>query len=118
MAKKILIIDDDPVIVKYLVGIFEDDGYDTCSAINSSDGYDKLIDEKPGLITLDPEIPGEWGRKFYRNMSNNKIARDTPIVVISCMSGKHTIKKAVTYVAKPFDPDKVITIVRKAIGVP
>ena len=32
MPKKILIIDDDPVIVKYLMAVFSDNGYETCSA--------------------------------------------------------------------------------------
>ncbi len=63
-------------------------------------------------------MPEEWGPRFYRKMSKNREVRDTPIVVISGMSGKHAIKKAVAYVAKPFDPDKVVAIVRKAIGPP
>ena len=32
MAKKILVVDDDPVITKYLVKIFNDNGYETCTA--------------------------------------------------------------------------------------
>ena len=37
MTKKILIIDDDPVIVKYLMAIFSDNGYATCSAGSRSE---------------------------------------------------------------------------------
>ena len=48
MAKKILVIDDDPVIVKYLVSLFADNGYDTCSAGG-------------GLEGNDPAHAGEWG---------------------------------------------------------
>ena len=39
MAKKIMVIDDDPIIVKYLVTLFSDNGYETCSA---SDGIQAL----------------------------------------------------------------------------
>ena len=36
MPKKILIIDDDPVVVKYLQAVFSDNGYETCSASSSA----------------------------------------------------------------------------------
>ena len=42
MAKKILIIDDDPVIVKYLQAVFSDNGYATCSAADAKEGLDRV----------------------------------------------------------------------------
>jgi DNA-binding NtrC family response regulator len=38
------------------------------------------------------------------------------VLVISGMAGKHAVKKAVAYLAKPFDPDKLLAIVKKTIG--
>ena len=40
MPKKILIIDDEPDIVRYLQAVFADNGYATCSASSSSEGLD------------------------------------------------------------------------------
>lgn len=116
MAKKILIIDDDPVIVTYLKTLFEDNGYETCSATSSLEGLDLVRAEKPDLITLDLEMPGEWGPRFYRELRKDKELRSTPILVISGIDGDHAIKDAVAFVAKPFDPDKVLGIVKKTIG--
>jgi hypothetical protein len=45
MAKKILIIDDDPVILKYLQALFEDNGYATCTATSSMEGL-QLVSPK------------------------------------------------------------------------
>ena len=42
MPKKILIIDDDPAIVKYLKAVFSDNGYATCSASSSMEGLEEL----------------------------------------------------------------------------
>ena len=56
MPKKILIIDDDPTIVKYLMAVFSDNGYATCSASSSMEGLDVVKAEKPDLICLDPTI--------------------------------------------------------------
>lgn len=116
MAKKILIIDDDPVIVKYLETLFEDNGYDTCSASSSMEGLDVVRKEKPDLISLDLQMPGEWGPRFYRKLRQDKDLRDTPVIVISGIDGDHAIKDAVAFIAKPFDTDKLLGIVKKTIG--
>ena len=116
MAKKILIIDDDPVVVKYLENLFQDNGYETCSASSSMEGLELVRREKPDLISLDLEMPGEWGPRFYRKMRKDKQLRDTPIIVVSGIDGDHAIKDAVAFVAKPFDPDKLLGIVKRTIG--
>ncbi|MBW1889900.1 MAG: response regulator [Deltaproteobacteria bacterium] len=116
MAKKILIIDDDPIIVKYLQAVFSDNGYATCSATNAGEGLEMVRTEAPDLITLDLEMPGEWGPRFYRKLRQQKDFRDIPIIVISGIDGDHAIKNAVAFVSKPFDPEKIIGIVKNTIG--
>jgi CheY-like chemotaxis protein len=116
MPKKILIIDDDPVVVKYLQAVFSDNGYETCSANSSMEGLEVVQREKPDLITLDLQMPGEWGPRFYRKLTKHKELRDIPIIVISGIDGDHAIRNAVAYVSKPFDPEKVVGIVKNTIG--
>lgn len=116
MAKTILVIDDDPIVVKYLVNLFTDNGYDTVTAGSAKEGLAALQKAKPDLMTLDLEMPEGWGSQFYRQISKDDTLKDIPVIVISGMAGRHAIKKAVAYVAKPFDPDKLIAIVKKAIG--
>jgi CheY-like chemotaxis protein len=117
MSKKIMVVDDDQNIVDYLVTLFEDNGYETCSA---SDGVEALVvmkDELPDLVTLDLEMPDEWGPRFYRKFNQDPELADTPVIVISGLSGIHlAIRKAVATVSKPFDPDQVIQIVQETIG--
>ena len=116
MPKKILIIDDDPIIVKYLQAVFSDNGYATCSASSSMEGLEVVQKEKPDLITLDLQMPGEWGPRFYRKLRKNKALRDIPVIVVSGIDGDHAIKNAVAYVCKPFDPEKLVGIVKNTIG--
>ena len=116
MPKKILIIDDDPVIVKYLMAIFSDNGYATCSAGSSMEGLDLVKKEKPDLICLDIQMPGEWGPRFYRKLRKDKEVKDIPIIVVSGIDGDHAVKDAVAFVKKPFDPEKLIGIVKNTIG--
>jgi len=117
MTKKIMIVDDDPVIVKYLIALFEDNGYETCSANDGVKALEILKSETPDLVTLDLEMPEEWGTQFYRKMTKNKAFKDIPVIVISGMASRHlSIKKAVAFLSKPFDPDKVLGIVKSTIG--
>lgn len=117
MAKKILVVDDDKDIVRYLVTIFKDNGYETCEASDGESALDVLQSEGPDLVTLDLEMPKEWGPRFYRKMSKLPRFSETPVIVISGLSGIHlAIKKAVATINKPFDPDEVLGIVREALG--
>ena len=116
MSKKILVIDDDPIIVKYLVTLFADNGYETCSASDGAVALDIVNAERPDLITLDLEMPQEWGPRFYRKIVKDETLKKIPVIVISGLSGQHAIKDAVAFIKKPFDPDKLLGIVKKSIG--
>jgi CheY-like chemotaxis protein len=114
--KKILIVDDDPNIIDYLTTLFEDNGYSTFSARDVKEGLDIAIKEIPDLITLDLEMPEEWGPRFYRKMSQEKALKNIPVIVISGLSGgDHAIGKAVAYLSKPFDREELLKIVKETL---
>ncbi len=117
MAKKIMIVEDDPIVVKYLKTLFDDNGYETIVAYDGTEAEDAVKSEKPDLITLDLELPKEWGPRFYRKMRKNEELKDTPVIVISGLSNpKHAIKDAVAVLRKPFDEEKLLDIVKRTIG--
>lgn len=117
MAKKILIIDDDPDIVQYLNDLLSENGYNICSAYNGSDGFAMLKQENPDLITLDIEMPNEWGPRFYRKLSQEKEYKNIPVIVISGLTGnKYAIPRAVASLTKPFDRDELLRIIKETIG--
>lgn len=116
MAYKILIVDDDPHIVKYMVDILSDNGYATCSASDGSEALEVLKREKPDLVTLDLEMPNEWGPRFYRKMSKDKAFKGTPVIVVSGLAGIHlAIPGAVASFKKPFDPNQLLDTIKKAL---
>jgi len=109
MTKKIMIVDDDPAITKYLDTLFKDNGYETCIAKDGKDALEIYKNENPDLITLDLEMPEEWGPRFFRKISKIK-GFDIPVIVISGLTGlKHSIPKAAATFGKPFDPNEVLT---------
>jgi DNA-binding NtrC family response regulator len=117
MPHKVLVIDDVPYIVKYLIDILTDNGYATCSASNGAEGIEVLKRENPDLVTLDLEMPEEWGPRFYRKMTKEPGFENTPVIVISGLPGIHlAIKNAVASLKKPFDPNALLEIIKDALA--
>jgi CheY-like chemotaxis protein len=117
MAKKIMVIDDDPNVVTYLTDLFSDNGYDTCSASGGSKALEVLEKEKPDLITLDLEMPEEWGPRLYRKIVQENENKNIPVIVISGLAGsQYAIQKAAASLLKPFDKDELLKIVKDIIG--
>ena len=117
MAKKIMIIDDDPAIVKYLSTLFTDNGYEICSASDGSEAMNVIKAEKPDLITLDLEMPKEWGTHFFRRVTKDQETKDIPIIVVSGVSrAELAIKRVVATVRKPFDREELLKLVKQTIG--
>lgn len=117
MGKKILVMDDEPVVVDYLVDLLKDNGYETCCAYNAEEGFEVLQREKPDLITLDLDMPGVKGPLFYRRYSQMEEFKDIPVIVISGLHAPHrSIKKAVAALEKPIDREELLKIVKNTIG--
>lgn len=116
MTKKIMIVDDDPTITRYLDTLFKDNGYETCVAENGKAAEAIFEKESPDLITLDLEMPEEWGPRFFRKISKVK-GFNTPVIVISGLSSmKYSIPKAAAAFAKPFEPKEVLAKVKELLG--
>ena len=115
MTKKIMIVDDDPAITKYLDALFTDNGYETCVADDGKKAMDVFKENLPDLITLDLEMPEEWGPRFFRKISKTP-GFNTPVIVISGLSGrKYSIPKAEAFFAKPFDTEELLKAVRTVL---
>lgn len=111
-----MIVDDDPVIVKYLTTLFSDNGYETCTATDGKEALDLYKKCSPDLITLDLEMPEEWGPRFFRKVSKIKDF-DTPVIVISGLSSpSYSIPKAAAVFGKPFDAEKLLAQVTKILS--
>lgn len=111
-----MIVDDDPAITKYLDVLFKDNGYETCIADDGKEAMAVFSKEKPDLITLDLEMPEEWGPRFFRKLSKSK-GFDTPVIVISGLSGREfSIPKAQAFFAKPFDAAEVLRKVKEILS--
>src|SRR5215472_7141880 len=122
MAKKILVMDDDPTIADLLREALADEGYETYMTTQSLRFYDAVNEHKPDLILLDLMMQYLDGRDELKllGMTNFKI----PVIVVTAYldAGREeeVFRDAgvVHIVYKPFDLDKLIELVRTTIGGP
>ncbi len=122
MAKKILVMDDDPTIADLLREALADEGYETYMTTQSLRFYDAVHEYKPDLILLDLMMQYLDGRDELKllEMADFKI----PVIVVTAYldAGKEeeAFRKAgvVQIVYKPFDLDDLVELVRTTIGEP
>ena len=123
MAKKILIMDDDPTIADLLTEALADEGYETHMTTQSLRFYDAVKEHQPDLILLDLMMPYLDGRDELKLMSMG-VDRQIPVIVVTAdltaANGEQEFRQAgvVHIVYKPFDLDKLVELVKATIGEP
>ena len=84
MAKKVLMIDDDPEFVEAITNILDAKGYDVVSAGDGKDGVAKAKQEKPDIILLDVmRTTKSEGFDVARELSKDANLKGTPVVMLT-----------------------------------
>ena len=106
----ILVIDDNPDVVKLLQENLEDAGYQVVGAADGIDGLKKARALKPFAITLDIMMPHKDGWQVLHELKADKITRDIPIIILSVVDKKSLGYQlgAFDYLIKPFDRDEIL----------
>lgn len=118
--KHILVVDDDPVMLKMLKEQLHDE-YDVATAISGKIAM-KFLDRKTtDLILLDYEMPDENGPKVMEKIRANEATKDVPIVFLTGVSEREKITEALmlkpqSYLLKPIDREKLLKVITEIIG--
>ena len=123
--KKILVVDDEADMVTWLEAFFQDNGFDTISASNGTEGVQKAIQEKPDLITLDVSMDRESGVKALHRLQEAPETSLIPVVIITGVSGdlrrfidhNKKLKPPAAFLEKPVDRDELLAKVSKVLGI-
>lgn len=130
-AKKILVVDDEPDVCAYLSRLFQENGYAVTCAADGNEAFQAVGREEPDLITLDLSMPSKSGVKFYREIKSNPAFNHIPVVLVTGVTGpggnpadterfyrtRHQVPPPDGFVAKPIDPEKILDVVRRLMGV-
>lgn len=80
MAKKVLVIDDDPAFLRLLEQLLGQQGFETIKANGGQEGLKLLFAEKPDLVLLDVSMPGMDGWQVCQRIRE---ITDTPIIMLT-----------------------------------
>jgi len=101
---KLLIVDDEPLILEQLVLAFEEAGFDVAVAANSLDAHTVLEDSGSiDLVITDVRMPGQVDGLVFGQVVR-EMHPDLPIIVISgaVEPDDRDVPRGATFVAKPF----------------
>jgi CheY-like chemotaxis protein len=124
MAKKILVVDDEPDVIEYFTTLLEEHGYETQSASNGAEAMASIREDRPDLVALDITMPEQSGVKTYRQLKENSEFVDIPVLIITgiakdfknFISSRKQVPPPEGYLEKPVSPETLTAEVKRLIG--
>jgi DNA-binding response OmpR family regulator len=109
----VLVIDDDPVIVKLLRVNFELEGFNVISAGDGREGVEMARAERPDVVVSDIMMPVMNGLELVSTLKSDPDTADLPVLLLSAKAQMADVQRgfelgADDYVTKPFDPIELI----------
>ncbi len=127
LRRKILVVDDNPVVVKALCLKLEAAGYQPVTALDGSEAVAQVRKENPDLILLDLNFPVDvtsvqWdGLRIIEWLHRLDAAKKIPIIVITGSEDTKTKERvsasgAVALFVKPLDHEDLLKVIRSTLG--
>ena len=116
MAYKILVVDDEPPIVRLMEFILGRQGHQMLVAVNGEEALEQVQTHRPDLILLDIMMPRVDGYEVARTLRADPAYRDLPIIMLSAKAQEEDIRRGAQvgvneYITKPFSPDHLVRVV-------
>ncbi len=83
MAKRILLVEDDPAVMRAMSYMLEKEGYEVLTAMNGLEGLTKVKEENPDLLILDVMLPGIDGFEVCHRLRAEPQTAQLPILMLS-----------------------------------
>jgi DNA-binding NtrC family response regulator len=118
MARRILVVDDDPGIAKILSDRLKHKGFEVKTALDGAKGLAQIKDTCPDVVLLDLQMPGVDGMHVLRKLKEQH--HDGPVIVVTAFG---TIRRAVEaikagaydFLTKPLELDLVELTIKRAL---
>lgn len=121
MAKTILAIDDSASIRQMVSFTLKSAGYEVLDAVDGQDGLDKAKGNEVHLVLTDQNMPRMDGLTLIRTLRALPQYKTTPILMLTtessdAMKQQGRAAGATGWLVKPFDPQKLLEVVKKVLG--
>ena len=121
IKQRVLIVDDDPVIVRLLQVNFRLEGYEVETASRGDEALEKARGQVFDMILLDVMMPGLDGWEVCKQLKADPTHLPVPVIFLSARAQDEDRQRGyalgvVEYVTKPFDPAHLVDIVRRTLA--
>jgi CheY-like chemotaxis protein len=119
--KKILIVDDEQIMLSYLSLVVHDLGHQFICAENGKIGFEMFKTEKPDLIISDMVMPEMDGREFIESVRRLPLGKEVPIIILSGYAKIGDVASlldagATYFLKKPVDLKELQEYIKKAFN--
>jgi DNA-binding response OmpR family regulator len=120
---KVLVVDDDPVILELLRLNFEMEGFEVVSACDGRAGFDRAVTEAPDLVISDIMMPNVDGLEMLQQLRAEPGTAGLPVLLLSAKAQQNEVQRGLDlgaddYVTKPFDPLELLDRVNALLAQP
>jgi CheY-like chemotaxis protein len=121
--RTVLIVNDDPILLKQLALLFRDNGFEARTAVSPQEVMKAVHASRPDLIILDASMPGKRGASVYRDLKEDAELGPIPVVLLTAIGdsfGRFAERGGQPsalggFVARPLDVDLLWEAVQEAL---
>ncbi|MEY3879215.1 MAG: hypothetical protein RIQ94_10 [Pseudomonadota bacterium] len=119
--KTILVVDDSRSLRQMVAFCLTSAGYQVREAVDGVEALEIIQEQQFDLVLTDQNMPRMDGLAFIESLRTQPAYQNTPILMLTTessdeMKAKGRAAKATGWLVKPFDPEKLISVVQKVIG--
>ena len=115
---KILVVDDDAIVIKSCKRILEAEGFEVSTVPSADDALEAIKNYDFDLLLIDVKMPKRDGMYLMREVKKSR--PEVPIIIMSGYPTPETIAEVLNlganlFIPKPFRPDELMKSVREAL---
>lgn len=122
MAQRILVADDDPLLLALVEHKLRGRGYEVETAEDGETALDRIRAAPPDLVVLDAMMPGKDGFGVLRSMAEDPATADIPVVMLTARRQESDVLTGLRlgareYMVKPFMPEELVQRIGRLLAV-
>ena len=121
MAETVLVVDDDPVILRLLQVNFEMEGFTVVVASDGAEGFEAAKAAAPDVIVSDVMMPKMNGIELVRALKADPATAAIPVLLLSAKAQTADVREGIAagaddYLTKPFEPLELVERITKLLA--
>ena len=121
MAKRLLVVDDEPRLLWAVAVTLTKEGFDVTTARSGAEALVRINESIPDLVVSDVRMPGLDGQQLALSLRSHPRTELVPIVFLTAKDDRKDrlagLRLGVdAYLTKPFDPEELVAVIRNILG--